>query len=632
MGKGKRITFCLITFLVLAGKVFGGEYAFVKPLEGKRDVDDFFDEIGLPDVRLKEYCSNDSCWYYIVNHKGKRVGPGYNAEYNTLIDKGRSRFKGKALLLIKRFYKVGREYRQDLFLIDHRGKRILFNTSLPEDVIYIKPLINNNILVITKTALYEISPKGVVFKASLPAKVEYAYGGNNPEGVVSVVAVSGNDLLFISYRRDKTVYVTDKSALATHGDRTGILSIYPESSDLSYSAIYRYVNPYNKGLMFYKVDFAEGKIIKGFLFNSEKRNVGFDPSIFATSTAVIVSAKDSTNKKHVHFVIPKSKIAQIQGVVPEHIRGFEEENFVEFIVSAKASLLTWNAYSEVKKGDYTYAKVKYDMNYSLFYGTSLEGRIGETQIAITYLQNRAEEEGGVSAETSRILSAVIDFHGLVGERNTLRIGYEQGKINGKAEFSGSSGLSRTTVFETDLKTFYAYLMRERGLYYGLEFLNYKIPSAVGFSDSSGSVVVYGFDRDFTLNSLLAVVGYDHVSYAKRYETNFNSFYFAGNVGLGLGLAKVSSYLKERAKEVSGAGDVQIPLYLVAKGYGEVGYLFQRRAKVLKGFGFSFNFGYRATLMFAGAGSEGGGDPNTLRLEFRRYDLLHGPFLQASLIF
>ncbi len=119
-------------------------------------------------------------------------------------------------------------------------------------------------------------------------------------------------------------------------------------------------------------------------------------------------------------------------------------------------------------------------------------------------------------------------------------------------------------------------MGEGGNYIGLEFLNYRIPSAVGFSDDWGSIVLIGFDPNFTLNSLLLVLGYDHVSYARRYETNFEGFYFAGNGDLGLGIAEVSSYLKERAKTTAGADEVQIPLYLVLKAYGEVGYLYQRR--------------------------------------------------------
>ena len=626
---GTLLAFVFLTFRI----VLGAEFSFVEPKKGKFYVDDYFNRLGLPDIRTDMECPReaDYCLIYFVNHRGRIIAGPYNTKTESVDILGKASYRGKAIAFVERTYKVGDRSYTQIFLLYHDGTKRFFKAGLPEGYVEVKPLPNGNVFVVAKTHIYELSPGGVVFSMPLPREVEYAYIGNNPYGAVSAVAVGGNDLLFISYDRKATKFVLDTNALTTRGDRLGVLSIYPETKYLSYSAVYRYVNPYNKGIVLYEVNFQKGTFIKGFLFNSEDRNVGFDPSVFSTRKEVVVSAKNSTEDTYLHFVVPKSEIADLPNAVPQHIKGFEEEKYVEFLVSAKLSLLTWNAFSEVRKGGTTYAKVKYDLSNSLFYGTSLEGRIGNTQIAITYLQNRAERKGGLTAKTSKFLSAVVDLHGLVGKRNTLRIGYEQGKVNGIAEFSSTSG-SRSVLFETDLKSYYGYLMMERGLYFGLEYLNYKIPSAVGFS-RGGSVVFTGFDPDFTLNSLLLVLGYDHVSYAKRYETNFNSFYFAGNGGIGLGKADISSSVKDRAKALTGASGIQTPLYIVLKAYGEVGYLYQRRAKVLKGFGFSFNLGYRLTFMFAGAGNDGSGsDPNKLYLEFSRYDLLHGPFVQANVIF
>ncbi len=99
----------------------------------------------------------------------------------------------------------------------------------------VKPLPRGSVLVVTKTHLHEISPLRVIFSVPLPIEVEHAHIGNDPYGKVSVVAVGGNDLLFISYRRGASRFLVDPNALTT--DRKGILSVYPDSKDISYAAI-----------------------------------------------------------------------------------------------------------------------------------------------------------------------------------------------------------------------------------------------------------------------------------------------------------------------------------------------------------------------------------------------------------
>ncbi len=629
-----RVALFAYVSLLLSVPALGAEFSFVELRKGRLHVDDFFDKLGIPDINDYIDCPRriDECWKYIVNHRGQVIDGPYYLKTNRVTILGKARYRDKALALVKRVYSAGREYYSELYLLYHNGYKRSFEVSLPEGVVEVKPLPRGSVLMVTKTHLHEISPLRILFSIPLPMEVEYAYIGNDPFGKVSVIAVGRNDVLFISYNRKATRFLIDPNALTTRGDREGILSIYPDSRDVSYAAVYRYANPYNKGIVLYEVNFRRGTIRKGFLFNSEERNVGFDPSVFSTKKEVVVSAKNSTENTYVHFVVPRSRIKDLGKTSPEHIRGFEGDKYAEFMLSARLTLLTWNALSQVKKYGTTYATARYRFSNSLFYGYSLEGRLGDTQIAIVYMQNRAEEMGGLTADISEFISATVDIHGLVGKRNILRIGYERARVNGIAEFSSTTG-GALTLFETDLNSYYGYLMGERGRYIGLEFLNYRISSAVGFSDDWGSIVLVGFDPNFTLNSLLLVLGYDHVSYARRYETNFEGFYFAGNGGLGLGIAEVSPYLKEQARVIAGADEVQIPLYIVLKAYGEVGYLYQRRVKDLRGLGFSLNLGYRLSFMFAGAGSEGGSsNVSRVYLEFSRLDLLHGPFLQANLIF
>ncbi|HIC12462.1 MAG TPA: hypothetical protein EYO75_03655 [Sulfurimonas sp.] len=74
-------------------------------------------------------------------------------------------------------------------------------------------------------------------------------------------------------------------------------------------------------------------------------------------------------------------------------------------------------------------------------------------------------------------------------------------------------------------TYGAYLMMERGMFIGLEHVDYTIPSAVGFSGENKSVLFYGMDPNFKIKTYSLVVGYDEISYAKRYEADLSCFYF-----------------------------------------------------------------------------------------------------------
>ena len=622
----------LILLLLVSVTAFGGEYSFVQMREGSDRVDEFFDRLGLADIKEDVECRQKVCYVSVINHEGKVLLGPFNTKNNSITIHGKGRYYKGAVALVERTMNISILVYKELYILHHDGRRVQL---LPFLGFYLtlKLLPNGNILIVKKDKLVELSPEGEVFSMPLPMTLEYAYLGNNPSGLVALVGSGGNDLLFLEYRREDSRYIIDSQALTTYGDRKGILSIYPYAEGVSYSAIYRYVNEYNKGLMLYELNFKEGILLKGHLFNSDERNVGFDPSVYADEKSVVVSARNSTENKWVHFVVPKEELGKIAYGKPAHIQGFEYEKSTSFIVSARISLLTWNALSEVRKDDTAYAKVRYEMSNSIFYGASLEGRMGRTQIAVSYLQNRAEEKGGLTAKTSRLISGVIDVHGIFG-RNILRIGYEEGLISGIARYEDvQNGTGREVVFDTRLRTIYGYVMQERGLYGGLEYLNYRIPSAVGYSDSSGALVYYDFDPNFTLNSFLLVLGYDEVKYAKRYETNFSRFYFAGNIGVGLGKAEVSAFIIDEAKRRASASEDSVPLYVVGKAYAELGYIIQRRSRAYKGLGFSFNAGYRLTGMIVGVDNDDSdSSQDKVYLEFQRYDLLHGPFLQANVIF
>ena len=161
-----------------------------------------------------------------------------------------------------------------------------------------------------------------------------------------------------------------------------------------------------------------------------------------------------------------------------------------------------------------------------------------------------------------------------------------------------------------------------------------MPSAVGFSDSNKSIVYSNFDSDFGFQALRLVTGYDAFSYSERYETDINQFYWSGNLNIGIGIADLSSQIKQQALTETGKSKISTPIYLTVGADLELGYLWQRRFKSAQGLGYSFGLGYQASYSLLGAGQsdESDADADTLYLEFSRTDLMHGPFVRANIIF
>ena len=627
--------FFLSVLLVVFAFAKEGEYLF-KDSEiniNSMSLNSFFTKKGAPYVYTSSKCSKGQkpvCWPVIKNNEGRTLRSyGTKDSVGTIMN---GRYKNIAYLLYSHTYKAGKNYKTDYYLIDNKGNTY----NIPNYISALDSIITKdvNILQIAQDGVYLNGNK----KVQSPFKLVQAKIGNNLEGDISIIAIDDKNEIITS---NTNKFINTTAKLTAHGDRGGILSTYPVNNSLAVWSVYKYVNSYNKGLLLGKVDFNSNQSFYGWVFNSELRNVGFNPEIFVDNGIVYIATKDSSNRDKVVLSTPLNKIEEIVGITPKHILGFEEEDKFSFLVGTSASYLYWDATNEVEDEDgNSYGKVNYDISESLYTAVYLEGRAGNTQLAISYMKNKAEKKGGKTAKASKFLNAVIDFNSLFSGSSTLRILAEKGEVNGIANWDGIDIYGNPVVnkeFSTKIDRYAALVMKEKGYYWGFDYTKYEMPSLLGFS-KDGDIKFVLFDPETKIQKLTIDFGYDELSYAKRYENNFNRWYIQGLIGAGVALVDMSDSYDEAEKEAKAKGYDGIEnKWSFALDYGlDMGYIFQRKSKTLHGFGFSTQIGIKAkgTYYLAGTTSKNSdsSDSNKLSLDFERNDIWYGPYVTFNIVF
>ena len=217
-----------------------------------------------------------------------------------------------------------------------------------------------------------------------------------------------------------------------------------------------------------------------------------------------------------------------------------------------------------------------------------------------------------------------------GKLNAIASLDEGGDANSVLNYNGSVGVTN------EVTRYSLLVMQERGFFYGLDYTQFQMPSLLGFG-KSGDVKFAVFDPKTKIKKYSIELGYDELSYAKRYETYLSRFYIQGLGGVGLGYIdysnEVSSTIHTRSNAL-GYDDVTSPLTFVFDGVLDIGYIYQNRVKLLHGLGLSSQIGIKArgTYYLSGSSSKSEDSDNKLTLEYDRYDLWYGPYVSLNLIF
>ena len=233
-----------------------------------------------------------------------------------------------------------------------------------------------------------------------------------------------------------------------------------------------------------------------------------------------------------------------------------------------------------------------------------------------------------------MLVGVVNVNRFIKPYWSLRVGYERARFTAKIDRPNTSSAS------ISYDTLYASVIMERGFYIGGEYLRSTGPGLFTFSSGVFRTDLL-LDESARVDALMLTVGYDSLAYAKRYETDLSGPYLSWKVGYGVGRVRLSDSLIRRAESLGYRVDRNyIDLQTALKAEAEVGFLIQRRWMSLKGGGFALNLGYRASYnLFSDSGLFSSRNDRIevyqtegLYDRFGRQDLIHGPFLQLSVIF
>jgi hypothetical protein len=472
----------------------------------------------------------------------------------------------------------------------------------------------------------------------------------NPKGDISAVAIDSDNLIRVSNGK-KWISINNYS-LAEHGDRSNILSVYPDTdTNRVFVAIYKYVNPFNKGLDLIVVDFDKESYFDTTLYNSDESNFGWNPRIYSDEEKVFITAIDSSYQIDKSVILNKNSLDEIKYSISPYIKGFESEPYITFMFGASVMKNFWYMNSAVRNPTTsdTIAKTEYEIASTLSWSTYMQGRIGDTQIGVSYMQSKMDEQEGIKGDISQFLSMTFDFNSLFSKQTTLRVLAEYSKLNGvaKNDYGDNeigSGFAQTSINKVDTSYWMGalLLMWERGIYSGFSYAKYSVPSVVGLTDKSKNVVYTDYDKNLGLHDIKFLIGYDVSSYANRYEVNYNKFYIGGNLGFGIGLFDISNDVINRLELAAGDKTIVHKYAWSFSGELEFGYIFQRRFRSLKGMGYSIVAGYRANMGFITASQSSddvdsdGNDTtingNELSFEHEKLSIKHGPFILFNWIF
>ena len=265
----------------------------------------------------------------------------------------------------------------------------------------------------------------------------------------------------------------------------------------------------------------------------------------------------------------------------------------------------------------------------------MQGRYKNTRLVVNYLKNKEKNK-----KASTFLNTFIDFDSLFTTRS-LRLVIEKGSVSGVATYKDPNGDIKTDIYgnkvdktsiQTKLQHYSLLFIANDGFYHSIDYSIYKMPSLLGYGSGS-SVSFTLFDPKTKIQKFSYIYGYDELSYTKRYFKDVNKFFMEGLIGIGLANISISDKkeLNKLVDENGYSGVDNSPA--LAFDYGlNIGYIFQRKSSYLKGFGISFEIGYklRGTTYFSSTTDNN--EDNKAQLVFERNDIWHGPYANINLVF
>jgi len=291
----KQLLTALI-FLTFTTPLFA-EYSFTPAKDGKntRSLS------GTPHLSLKTECekrknkkAEPKCTKTLVNQNGDEFFKYRTSTHSVSLDL-LTRYKENAFALIN-ISETRENGTNTSFIVDDKNKRYTYLGAASDAH---KKIIsaNGEIISIAEQGIYQHSQKSL----DAPENLVEADLTHNIEGEISSIAIGQSGKIYTS---DTKRWMDTGVILSERGDRLGVIASFPDpENDNIYGAVYKYTNLYNKGLILFRSNFETMASHYGWLFNSDKKNIGFSPKIYSNENNVIVSARNSTESENIHFSV-----------------------------------------------------------------------------------------------------------------------------------------------------------------------------------------------------------------------------------------------------------------------------------------------------------------------------------------
>lgn len=619
--------------------VVGKEFAPLGIESASVSLDSYYSSLYVPALEMDEECEenedgeNENCDSILRDNGGDDL-----KRFNSASLMGQSRYRNSAYGFVKEIYDCGiLSVCSNFHIFNNQGENWPFQGEWNEsDYLDLAVKQDRTLVVVSPDGIKHISPSGdVLLDVPVPRTLKQATLQTDLDGNLAAIAIDSQNTVWLS---NGDTWSESTLTLTRTGDRKEILSVYPLGDTATIGAVYSYENPSRKGVTLVKSRYDQPKASAQPILLSTDRNVGWSPESFVKDDTIYITSKDSTNENKVQIAIPKQKVWET--TIPEP----DPEDFppggkvVSFTAGGGLMWRNWRASSEVEKNDKTYTQIDYNIESTFLKSLRFQGRIGTTRYVLNYLRqftrDKAEEKFGETAsEGVEQFLGSVEFEGFFSPSSSLQLRYKRSETDGLATVKRRGQPDSAANFSVEFNQYGLYHVTERGYYYTFKYTDYTLPSAVGFSNQDGDIVYSNLDRNLGLQKYNLALGYDPLSYLKRYETEYSDWFMTGEFGLGAVYANVSERIRDEAKAAASADSIETPLFFSLDGSITGGYVWQDRLESFGHLGTQILAGYRASGSHIKEGrDEEQKDLESLTFELERNDLWHGPVFTMNIIF
>jgi len=477
--------------------------------------------------------------------------------------------------------------------------------------------------VITKSGhVYGVDEEGILLDGKRlsvsPQALKRATIVANDNEDIAVMAISDSRGILASNGKR---WLQTGIQLNDDSDINDVLAEFLSNSNVQYGSAYVYINSYCKGLKLFYVDHNNGTSDQGWLYSSEENNIGYQPVMSASEESIYLSVSNSSERSRVYFNLHPDDFRHLDPAAETKILSECDQRDVNYNIGTGLAGKYW--YANSKTDD---MEIKYDIASSVYTLGHFDASLGGTRLAVNVLQNKAKNYNETTKKVSRYVNFLVDFN--PKDVKSVRLNIEKSNVAGSATIVDAP--TPATVFDSKFLATSLLLFGEQGLYYGAQYVDYQMPSAISYYSQSASQSY--LDPSLRIRGLTLMFGYDANAYAARYENNYSHWYADGYIGIGLAHLRVSPQVENQAKQDFNNTSLDTTITNLTDVKLDVGYIQQLRSKKYWGAGASWQAGITANYKgFIAKKDNNNNDSNSVHFTFNRTDLFFGPFVRFSLV-